>query len=199
MVATAQGVRGFVGARSLNGGNPVLVTKGVTASAGTTYFIGDPVTLKSTGLVDTVSAASTNIFGIVMGIFKSNSSGQPAPLTFNLPGTGNYLAASQAGFVSVCTDPYQTYLVTIDVTASAALIGANAFVSAGTPVTAAGRSGYSLKKAVSTSADGQFQIVGLAPTDLINGYASEYGDSNGKGVVEVKINAAAFGVNNAGI
>lgn len=199
MVATAQGVRGFVGARSLNGGNPVLVTKGVTASAGTTYFIGDPVTLKSTGLVDTVSAASTNIFGIVMGVFKSNSSGQPAPLTFNLPTTGNYLSAGQAGFVSVCTDPMQTYLATIDVTASAALIGANFFVSAGTPVSAAGRSGYSLAKASTVSADGQFQCVGLAPTDLINGYASEYGDANGKGVIEVKINSAAFGSNKAGI
>ena len=42
-----------------------------------------------------------------------------------------------------------------------------------------------LKKATSTSADGQFQIVGLAPTDLVNGYASEYGNSSGKGVVEV--------------
>lgn len=199
MVATAQTIRGFVGARSLNGGNDVLVTKGVTASAGCTYFIGDPVELKTTGLVDVVSAASTNIFGIVMGIFKSNAAGQPAPLTFNLPSTGLYLAAGQAGFVSVCTDPQKTYLVTIDVTASAALIGANAFVSAGTPVTAAGRSGYSLKKATTTSADGQFMIVGLAPTDLINGYASEYGDANGKGVVEVKINSAAFGSNKAGI
>lgn len=199
MVATSQNVAGFVGARSLNGGNTVLVTKEVTASAGTFYFIGDPVTLKTTGKVDTVSAASTNIFGIVMGIFKANAAGQPAPLTFNQPSTGLYLAPNQAGFVSVCTDPYQTYLVTIDVTASAALIGANAFVSAGTPVTAAGRSGYSLKKATTTSADGQFQIVGLAPTDLVNGYASEYGNSSGKGVVEVKINAAAFGVNNAGI
>lgn len=199
MVSTAQQVRGFVGARSLNGGNSVLVTKEVTASAGTQYFIGDPVTLKTTGKVDTVSAASTNIFGIVMGIFKANAAGQPAPLTFNLPSSGLFLASGQTGFVSVCTDPYQTYLAQIDVTASAALIGSNAFVSAGTPVTAAGRSGYSLKKATSTSADGQFQIVGLAPTDLINGYASEYGDANGKGVVEVKINAAAFGVNNAGI
>lgn len=199
MVATAQQVRGFVGARSLNGSNDVLVTKEVTASAGTFYFIGDPVTLKSTGKVDTVSAGTTNIFGIVEGIFKKNSAGQPAPLTFNLPSTGLYLAPGQEGFVSVSTDPQKTFLVQIDVTASAALIGANAFVSAGTPVTAAGRSGYSLKKAVTTSADGQFMIVGLAPTDLINGYASEYGDANSKGVVEVKINTAAFGNNIAGI
>ncbi len=199
MVTTAQTIRGFVGARSLNGGADVLVTKGVTVTSNTMYFIGDPVELKSTGLVDVVSAASPNIFGIIQGIFKSNSSGQPAPLTFNLPSTGLYLQSGQAGFVSVATDPQKTYLVTIDVTASAALIGANAFVSAGTPVTAAGRSGFSLKKATTTSADGQFQIVGLAPTDLINGYASEYGDANGKGVVEVKINSAAFGSNKAGI
>ena len=199
MVATLQNVAGFVGCRSLNGGNDVLVTLPVTASAGTTYFIGDPVVLKTTGKVDTASAASTNIFGIVQGVFKQNASGQPAPLTFNLPSTGLYLAAGQAGFVSVNVDPYKTYLALIDVTASAALIGSNAFVSAGTPTTAAGRSGYTLKKATTTSADGQFQIVGLAPTDLVNGYATEYGNSSGKGVVEVKINAAAFGVNNAGI
>lgn len=199
MVATTQTVAGFVGCRSLDGGQPVCVTKEVTASAGTTYFIGDPVVLKTTGLVDTASAASTNIFGVVQGVFKKNSAGQPAPLTFNLPSTGNYLAAGQAGFVSVITNPQQTFLALIDVTASAALIGANAFVSAGTPVTAAGRSGYSLKKATTTSADGHFQIVGLAPTDLVGGYASEYGDANGKGVVEVKINNAAFGSNKAGI
>ena len=67
------------------------------------------------------------------------------------------------------------------------------------PVTAAGRSGQSLAKAISLSADGHFMCVGLAPTDLINGYASEYGDSNGKGVIEVKINNAAFGSNKIGI
>lgn len=200
MVATAQGIRGFVGARSLDGGGPVLVTKGVTASAGTQYFIGDAVTLKTTGLVDTVSAASVNIFGVIQGIFKSNAAGQPAPLTFNLPGQGGlFLASNQAGFVSVITNPQQTFLVTIDVTASAGLIGSNFFVSAGTPVTAAGRSGQSLAKAISLSADGHFMCVGLAPTDLINGYASEYGDSNGKGVIEVKINNAAFGSNKIGI
>lgn len=199
MVATAQGVRGFVGCRSLSGSNDVLVTKGVTASAGTQYFIGDAVTLKTTGLVDTVSAASVNIFGVIQGIFKSNAAGQPAPLTFNLPSTGNFLASGQAGFVSVITDPQKTFLVTIDVTASAGLIGSNFFVSAGTPVTAAGRSGQSLAKAISLSADGHFMCVGLAPTDLINGYASEYGDANGKGVIEVKINNAAFGSNKIGI
>lgn len=199
MASTAQNVKGFVGARSLNGGTDVCITLPVTASAGTTYFIGDPVTLKTTGKVDTVSAASTNILGIVQGVFKENSSGQPAPLTFNQPSTGNYLGASQAGFVTVNVDPGKTYLVEIDGTASAALIGANAFVSAGTPTSAAGRSGYSLQKAVTTSADGQFQIVGLAPTDLINGYDTNYFDANGKGVVEVKINSAAFGSNKAGI
>jgi len=199
MVATLQQVAGFVGARSLNGGCDVLVTKEVTASAGTEYFIGDPVVLKTTGKVDTASAASTNIFGIVQGVFKKNTAGEPAPLTFQAPDDGLFLKASQEGYVSVNTDPYKTYLASIDVTASAALIGANAFVSAGTPTSAAGKSGYSLAKATTTSADGHFQIVGLAPTDLVNGYATEYGDSDGKGVVEVKINSAAFGSNKAGI
>lgn len=199
MTSTLQQVAGFQGSRSLNGGCDVLVTKEVTASAGTEYFIGDAVTLKTTGKVDTVSAASTNIFGVVQGIFKKNSAGEPAPLTFNQPTRGPYLTAGEEGFVSVITDPQKTFLAQIDVTASAALIGANAFVSAGTPTTAAARSGQSLAKATTTSADGHFQIVGLAPTDLVNGYATEYGDANGKGVVEVKINSAAFGSNKAGI
>lgn len=199
MTATLQNVAGFIGARSLNGGGDVLVTYPVSAGAGSQFFIGDPVTMKTTGKVDPTTAASTNICGIVQGIFKQNNAGQPAPLTFNLPSKGLYLDTNQAGFVSVIVDPAKTYLVTIDVTASAALIGSMAFVSAGTPVTAAGRSGYSIKKATSTSADGQFLIVGLAPTDLVNGYASEYGNSSGKGVVEVKINATIFGTNSAGV
>lgn len=198
MTATLQNVAGFVGCRSLNGGTDVIMTVPVSSSTGNQFFIGDAVKLKTTGKA--APAGSTgNILGIVQGIFKSNNSGQPAPLTFNLPSIGLYLQSSQAGFVSVNVDPYKTYLALIDVTASAALIGSNAFVSAGAPVTAAGRSGMTLKKATSTSADGQFQIVGLAPTDLVNGYASEYGNANGKGVVEVKINFAAFGVNNTGV
>lgn len=198
MTATLQNVAGFIGCRSLNGGCDVLQTIAVSSSTGNQFFIGDAVKLKTSGKV--APAGSTgNILGIVQGIFKSNISGQPAPLVFNLPSIGLYLQSSQAGFVSVNSDPFKTYLVTIDVTASAALIGSNAFVSAGTPVTAAGRSGMTIKKATSTSADGQFQIIGLAPTDLVNGYATEYGNSSGKGVVEVKINFAAFGVNSTGV
>lgn len=198
MVATLQNVAGFQGCRSLNGGSDIIITVPVSSSTGNQFFIGDPVRLKTSGKA-APAATTGNIWGVVQGIFKSNAAGQPAPLTFNLPSTGLFLQSSQAGFVSINVDPYKTYLASIDVTASAALIGSNAFVSAGTPVTAAGRSGYTLKKATSTSADGQFQIVGLAPTDLVNGYASEYGNANGKGVVEVKINNAAFGINNTGI
>ncbi len=199
MTATLQNVAGFIGARSLNGGATICQTYEVSAGAGSQFFIGDAVSLKTTGKVDPATAASTNICGIVQGIFKKNNAGQPAPLTFNLPSTGLFLSSGQTGFVSVVVDPNKTYLVTIDVTASVALIGSMAFVSAGTPVTAAGRSGYTIKKATSTSADGQFLIVGLAPTDLVNGYASEYGNSSGKGVVEVKINATIFGTNNLGV
>lgn len=198
MTATLQNVAGFQGCRSLNGGSDIIITVPVSSSTGNQFFIGDAVKMKTTGKA--APAGSTgNIWGIVQGIFKSNTAGQPAPLTFNLPSIGLYLQSSQAGFVSINVDPYKTYLASIDVTASAALIGSNAFVSAGTPVTAAGRSGMTLKKATSTSADGQFQIVGLSPADLVNGYASEYGNSSGKGVVEVKINFAAFGVNSTGV
>lgn len=199
MTATLQNVAGFIGARSINGGCDVLQTYRVSAGAGNQFFIGDPVTMKTSGKVDPATAASTNIAGIVQGIFQQSTSGAPKPLTFNLPSTGLFLGSNQAGFVSVIADPAKTYLVTIDVTASTALIGSMAHCSAGTPVTAAGRSGYSIAKATSTSADGQFLIVGLAPTDLVNGYDTEYGNSSGKGVVEVKINATLFGTNNSGV
>lgn len=198
MVATLQNVAGFQGCRSLNGGSDITITVPVSSSTGNQFFIGDAVRLKTSGKAAPASSTS-NILGIVQGIFKSNNAGQPAPLTFNLPSIGLYLQSSQAGFVSVVVDPNKTFLASIDVTASAGLIGSNAFVSAGTPVTAAGRSGMTLKKATSTSADGQFMIVGLSPADLVNGYALEYGNSSGKGVVEVKINNAAFGTNIAGI
>jgi hypothetical protein len=198
MTATLQNVAGFQGCRSLNGGSDIIITVPVSSSTGNQFFIGDAVKLKTTGKAAPASSTS-NIWGIVQGIFKSNNAGQPAPLTFNLPSIGLYLQSSQAGFVSINTDPYKTYLAPIDVTASTAMIGSMVHISAGTPVTAAGRSGMTLAKTTSTSADGQFQIVGLAPTDLVNGYAAEYGNSSGKGVVEVKINFAAFGVNSAGV
>ena len=199
MVATLQQVKGFQAIRSTNGTGQVLRTFQVVASAGTEYAINDAVTLRASGKVDTVSAASINICGIVQGVFKKNSAGQPAPLTFNLPSNGLFLHANVSGFCLVDINPYTTYLAEIDTTALQTMIGAGVFVSVGAITSASGRSGQSLASSTGTSVDAHFTIIGLAPTDLVGGYADEYGDANGKGVVEVMINSTIFAPNRAGI
>lgn len=180
---------GFVGWGSITGGNTVLQTVRVNAGANNAFFMGDLVCLSS-GKVTQATASSTNYFGIVHAVMKLSSDGnKPAPLTFNQPTRGPYLATAQEGYALVCTDPFATYIAQIDVSASAGLVGKTINVSAGAPNTAAGISGYNLKgSTIGVSADNPFKIVGLAPTELLSGYSDKAAGS----AVTVKMNFNVF-------
>ena len=78
-------------------------------------------------------------------------------------------AASVAGWVEVNEDPHQTYLVNTDATVVSTLIGQFVDITANTPNTAAGRSGFSIEVATGTNTAGAtvpFQVVGIGPDNL---------------------------------
>lgn len=163
--------RGFVACRKLGGGEAIQKTFAVSASTNQAYFIGDAVALNTTGKVAPLTGARP-LLGVITALMKSTN-GKPRPLSFNQPGAGPYLTSGQAGFALVNVDPNQTYVAVIGATGNEALIGGVAKVSAGAPNTANGLSGQSLGSTISTSGaasidpDAHFQIVGLAPVELL--------------------------------
>jgi hypothetical protein len=186
---------GFIRSRSL-GTNTVLRRFPVFVDAKMAYFPGDPVELRSTGEVALVTASSSgNFIGVIDSVGIQGANGEFAPLTFNQPTRGPFLATSQTGLALVNTDPNQLYIAQLDVTASVGLVGSNIAVSAGVPNTQAGVSGYNLAGASLGKSDGApFRIVGIAPTELINGY----GDKPAGCGVEVKPNLTTNAFNNSG-
>lgn len=162
--------KGFIPCRKLSGGHPVLKTFPVSAASSKGYFIGQAVGLGANGKAKTL-AADAGVLGVVCGVYK-NVDNKPAPLTFNQPSNGNFLATAQEGFVLVNTDPHQTYTAQADVNFTQAIVGAGIDVSAGTDDVKAGISGQELAGAVSTSADSHFQILGLAPLEDIQAVTS---------------------------
>lgn len=178
---------GFVRSRSF-GVNPVLRRFPVFVDAKMAYMTGDPVELRAGGQVALVTASSTaNFIGVIDSVYTEGPNGELKALTFNQPSKGPYLTTSQTGIALVNTHPDQLYVVQLDVSASGGLIGKTVHISAGGPNYAAGISGYNLRGAsIGTGAENPFQIVGIAPGELINGY----GDKPAGSGVEVKPNAA---------
>lgn len=159
---------GFVPLRKAGGGTSVIKTFEVTAAADDAYFPGDVVTLKATGKVRLLrngDASTVRPLGVIVAAEKSVD-GRPFPLTFSQPTNGPFLTTGQAGFVQVVVDPHATFGVEFGGNFTPAVIGAGAKVTAGTPNTQSGLSGQRLSGTVSTSADAQFQIVGLHPQEL---------------------------------
>ena len=182
---------GFVPYRSLGGGNTLLNLQRVNAGANNAFFINDAV-YETSGKLSTVTASAGNYVGVIHALYSLSSTdgNKPKPLTFNQPGSGPYLVTAQEGYAAVCYDPLQTYIAQIDVSASAGLVGKTINVSAGAPNTRAGISGMNLKgSTLSTSADNPFKIVGLAPTELVNGYGRDFPAGS---AVEVKLNFTVF-------
>jgi len=182
---------GFVASRHLTGQKPVLKQFEVEAGANNAFFIGDPVVLTAAGkIIPVTAAASANFSGVIAAVYgKINDYDPPRPLTFSHPTNGPYLTTGQSGFALVNVDPNQLYIAQLDVTASIGLIGATIGISAGTPNTAVGRSGYNLKgSTVGTDAERPFKIVGLAPSELITGR----GDKPAGCGIEVKPNLSSL-------
>lgn len=178
--------RGFVPARKLGGGAAITKKFPVSAAANEAYFLGDAVIAGSNGAVRPLKNASTDRpLGVIIGFLNSDG----RPLTFNAPTNGPFLASAQAGFALVNVDPNQTYIAEIGANVNDALRFAAAKVSAGAPNTQTGLSGQVLSGTVSTSADSQFIIVGLAPEEAIGGITSAAAPAK----VEVKMINPVFG------
>jgi hypothetical protein len=183
--------RGFVPCRKLGGGYAITRKYPVSAAANDAYFLGDAVIAAATGAVRTLKNASTGRpLGVIIGFEDQNGK----PLTFNAPTRGPFLATAQAGYALVNCDPNQTYVVESGFNANDATIFAGAKVSAGTPNTLTGLSGQTLSGTVTTSADAQFQIIGLAPQQYVdNPRSSAATSAAAPALVEVIIVGHAYG------
>lgn len=163
--------RGFVEYRHLGGAaRPATRTYRVKADHGhNQLFAGDPVVLVSGDcVIRTVAGttASLPILGVVRSVLNSNK----RPFTHSAPSGGAFIPASTAGFAEVNIDPFQTYLVDCDATVVSTNVGQYVDITAGTPNTAAGRSGMSIKiaSAVNTVSANTvpFQIVAIGDDNL---------------------------------
>lgn len=183
--------RGFVACRKLGGGDAILKTYAVSASSNEAYFVGDAVTLGTSGKLRTLKAASTTApLGVINALWDS-SGGKPIPRRLSMPSAGPYLASGAAGFATVNIDSEQTYVVQIDKNITEADFGAVAKVSAGAPNTSNGLSGQTLTGTVTTSTDSHFQLIGFAPIELVGTRTSAASPV----LVEVKMARSVFGGN----
>lgn len=133
-------------------------------------FPGDPVVLVSGNSVARIAVAATAAALPILGVIRACYTGAKRPLTFNQPSVGGpYIPASTAGWVEVNVDPYQTYLVNTNATVVSTLIGQYVDITANTPSTAAGKSGFSIKVAtgVNTAANtAPFQVIAIGDDNL---------------------------------
>lgn len=183
--------RGFVACRKLGGGVAIQKTYAVSASSNEAYFIGDAVILGTSGKVRPLKAASTDApLGVITALMGS-SNGKPIPQRLSMPSAGPYLASAATGFAVVNISNDQTYVVEIGANVTEASFGAAAKVSAGAPNTSTGLSGQSLGATLSTSADSQFQIIGLAPIEMLGTRTSAASPT----LVEVKMLRSVFNGN----
>ncbi len=169
--------RGFIEGRNLGGRvAPITRLRQVKAagdSGAHQKYAGDPVVLVSGNTVARIAAAATAaalpVLGVIRAVYADGTYPHIRPLTHNLPTTPNRIDASTAGWVEVNEDPHQTYIVNTDATVVSTLVGQYVDVTANTPNSAAGRSGFSIEVAtgVNTAANtAPFQVIGIAPNNL---------------------------------
>lgn len=170
-MATVNNPRGFVEYRHLGGSVcPATRTYRVKADKGhSQLFAGDPVILVSGDCVIRAQAAATAASLPIVGVVRSVLNSNGRPFTHSAPSGGQFIPASTAGFAEVNIDPFQTYLVNTDATVVSTLVGQYVDVTANTPNTAAGRSGFSIEVAtgVNTAANtAPFQVIALGGGSL---------------------------------
>ena len=164
-----QNPRGFVPSRHLTGGDHFRTSRYVvSANNPGRLFKGDPVELGADGKVRVHQASAIlgarGVLGVVNAIYDSNN----RPLTHSLPGTGQFLETSTAGFLDVIDDPDVVFVINSDATGAHSDIGQFTRVTAGSANTAAGISGFSLKMVdvtASAVSNQQFRIIGVAPKE----------------------------------
>lgn len=178
--------RGFVPCRKLGGGPAITRMFPVSASTNEAYFLGDAVIAGTTGKVKPLKAGTplaTRPLGVIIGFLDQNQ----RPLSLSLPSRGPFLASAQEGYAMVNCDPNQTYVAEFGGNANDAVVFAGVKVSAGAPNTITGLSGQGLDGTAITTADAQFQILGLAPQQYIENPRSSALASAASALVEVKI------------
>lgn len=159
---------GFRACRKLGGGEAIQKSFAVSAATNEAYFIGDAVTLGSSGKLRKLKTAAAPDAGVgIITSLMGSSGGKPIPLRFSQPTNGPYLTSGTAGFAMVNVDLNQTYVAAIDANVTEASFGSGAKVSAGAPNTRNGISGQSISGTLTTSADAQFQIIGFAPVEMV--------------------------------
>lgn len=194
--------RGFIEGRNLGGRvAPITRLRRVKAngdSGAHQKFAGDPVVLVSGNTVARIPAAATAaglpVLGVIRAVYEDGTYPHVRPKTHSLPSNGNFIPASTAGWVEVNEDPDQTYIVNTDATVVSTLVGQYVDVTANSPTTAAGRSGFSIEVATGTNTAGAtvpFQVVGIAPNNL-DGIVGGEGNQD----VEVMIVSRVFGNSN---
>jgi|ERR1019366_5621069 hypothetical protein len=157
-VNSARGLR-LVG--HLNGLDPQIRTYYKPVGLATACYVGDPV--KSGSSADAageyadiaLAAAGDVIRGVIVGFLP----------VFGTP-TVNYSAASLAGYVRVCDDPYAIYSIQEDSvgnTIAATMIGNNAAIVVASGSATTGYSGTMLDSSTYATTDAALRILGVAP------------------------------------
>lgn len=176
--------RGFTPLRKLGGGAAITKTFPVSAAANDAYFLGDPVIGKTSGKVGLLkngTPLATRPLGVIVGFLDQNNK----PLTFSLPSKGPFLATAVPGYALINCDPNQTYEAEFGGNYTDAVVFAGCKVSAGSPNTTTGLSGYGLDATAITTSDAQFRVLGLAPSQLVSNPRSSAAASAASALVEV--------------
>ncbi len=185
--------RGFVPLRRLGGGSSIVKTYQVSASSNDAYYLGDFVIPKTSGKVSLLKAGTAlavRPLGAIVGFL--NSTGRP--LTHNLPSTGPYLATAVAGSALICVATQdQTFAAEFGGNVADANVFGGCKVSAGAPNTSTGLSGQGLDGTTITTSDAQFQVIGLAPEQLIANPRISGAESAASAIVEVVVINPALG------
>ena len=167
MSSTTSEQRGFRPARTNDGAAFRTTLYPTQARNARAIFSGDPLYLIN-GRVQVwttqASADAPPLIGIAGGVLDGNK----RPFTHSLPSGGPFIPASTAGFVMVYDDPDTVFIAQANTSVGTSHTLQFATVSVGTPVTAAGKSGFELNvgSAVVSAAGEPFQILGLAPFEL---------------------------------
>lgn len=168
----ANQARGLVPSRTLDGRPPNQSRLYRTHSKNTArIWKGDLVYLDSDGAVQSYTAAAsanTPVLGVVDAVYDRRN-GQPKPKTHSKPNGILGAEVSADAFIAVHDDPSLVFVGMADASSGQTNIGKFCAVSAGSPSTAAGRSGVVIKNSSTEASAGGgavLKIVGLAPSEL---------------------------------
>ncbi len=185
--------RGFVPCRKLGGGASITKTFPVSAATNDAYFLGDFTIPKTTGKIGLLKAGTplaVRPLGAIVGFLDQNGK----PLTGSLPTRGPFLATAVPGYAMIClAGNGQTFAAEFGGNAADANVFGGVKVSAGAPNTSTGLSGQGLDGTTITTADAQFQVIGLAPEQYITNPRSSAAASAASAIVEVVVVNPALG------